>query len=800
MADPKLTDSSRGQSLPPVPWPDRSWAGICLPTPLTSFIGRQREIALVVDTLRSPGVRLVTLTGPGGVGKTRLALRAATEVADDYPDGVWFVPLAPVRDLALITTAIAQVVGVREPAAHGVEEGVAGFLRQRRALLVLDNFEHLLEAGPMVAALLASCPALTVLVTSRAVLHVSGEHDVAVPPLSLARHGEEEATCRDVLDALGDAPEAVRLFVERARAARADFALTAENRATVTELCRRLDGLPLAIELAAARVNHLPLSTLLDRLEPRLPLLTGGPRDQPARLRTMRDAIAWSYDLLTSEEQTLFRRLAVFVGGFTLEAAAAVARTETRQNRDVLDGIAALVDKSLVQMVDESGAEPRCQLLETVREYGLEQLAASGEIEETRQAHGSYFLALAEQAAPAMNGPRLAEWLARLDADHANLRTALEWFGRRGEAEAVLRQAAALWNFWFIRGHNREGRAWLAHALAVSHGWSPALRDALHGASMLASNQGDYLQAAAYAEELLASGREQGDREGVGRAQFLRSFAATYQGHRAQARSLAEEALTVFCRLGDPHWIGIALNRLAIECHIQGDFARAEALYDEALGVWRARGDTWGLAFVTTNLGVNAQAQGDIARAAAHYRESMLHLRTLGESWGDDELLPLVAALATASGQWEQAARLIGATDGLLEVIGYALPPFVHVFYELAVTSVRRKLGEEGFAAGREAGRRLTRGQASREAFEVVSALADGPASADLLAAASHGLTPRELEVLRLVAEGRSNREIAEVLFIGVPTVKRHLTNVLGKLGVPSRSAATSYAHTHGLV
>lgn len=320
---------------------------------------------------------------------------------------------------------------------------------------------------------------------------------------------------------------------------------------------------------------------------------------------------------------------------------------------------------------------------------------------------------------------------------------------------------------------------------------------------MLASNQGDIWQAAALAEELLAIAREHDDLEGAARALFLRSFAATYEGDRTRALSLAEEALVLFRRLEDPYWIGVGLNRLAIESHIQGDYARARALYEESLGIWEARGDTWGICFVTTNLGVTAQAQGELSRAATLYRESLARLLVLGETWGDDELLPLVADLAASSGQHEHAARLIGAIDGLLESIGYALPPFVHVFYERAKASVRRELGEDRFAIDLEEGRGLTPAQVISVAHEVVSVLADARVPADAVAppiAASHRLTSRELDILRLVAAGRSNHEIAEALFISVPTVKRHLTNILAKLNLSSRSAATAYAHTHGLV
>jgi DNA-binding CsgD family transcriptional regulator/tetratricopeptide (TPR) repeat protein len=581
-----------------------------------------------------------------------------------------------------------------------------------------------------------------------------------------------------------------------------DFALTDQNAPAVAEICRRLDGLPLAIELAAARIKVLPPAALLARLERRLPLLTGGGRDLPTRQQTMRDAIAWSYDLLAPEEQMLFQRLAIFVGGCTFEAVEAVANPTGDLEIDVLDGVTSLVDKSLLRQEDGPDGEPRFRMLETVREFVLERLAESGEADEARGAHGAYFLALAEHAAPQSYGAQQLGWLTRLETDHSNLRVALEWFRGQDDSNAILRLAAALWRFWFIRGHPREGRTWLSRALAGSHPWSPLLREALDGSSMLASNQGDHREAAAIADQLLLLAREHQDAEGIARALFLQSFAATYLGDREQARRLASEAHLMFRSLGDPHRLGNALNRLGIEEHNQGNYSRAAALYEEAQGIWRDLGCTWELVCVTTNLGVTAQAQGNIVGAAAQYRESLVLLQTVGETWMIEELLALVAALAAETGAYEQAARLFGATDRRLELIGFALAPFVHVFYERARDHVRRKLGEDAFAVTREMGERLTTAEALGEAFDVASVVATTSAIGDAgLGIRSHpGLTSRELEVLRLVAAGRSNAQIAEALFISVPTVKRHLTNVLGKLGLPSRSAATAYAHTHELV
>jgi predicted ATPase len=423
---------------------------------LTSFVGRERVVAAVVDRLRRADVRLLTLTGPGGVGKTRLAVRAAEVVAADFPDGVWFVPLAPVRDPDLIAPTIARTLGVKETGERPIAEDIAAFFGVRRGLLVLDNFEHVLDAGPLVTVLLAACPTLKALVTSRTVLRLSGEHDVTVPPLSLPSQGVEESRGRAANDTLldsstsqlFDSSEAVRLFVERAAAADAAFAFTGATANDVAMLCTRLDGLPLAIELAAARVRALPPQVMLRRLDQRFRLLTGGARDQPPRLRSLRDAIAWSHDLLTPEEQALFRRLAAFVGGCTLEAAEAVGAAEGDSVLGVLEGIASLTDKSLLRQMGESDGEPRFVMLETIRDFALERLEASGEEAKVRDRHASWCLQLAERTeASAFGDPEQRAQFDRLQADYDNVRAALAWSLDQGDA-AGLRLAAAMGGFW----------------------------------------------------------------------------------------------------------------------------------------------------------------------------------------------------------------------------------------------------------------------------------------------------------------------------------------------------------------
>src|SRR6266852_4875421 len=442
-----------------------------LPAPLTPLVGREQEIAAVCALLWRPEVRLVTLTGTGGVGKTRLALGVAAAVNADFADGICFVALAPLIDPGLVLSTIAQALGVQEQGSRPLLEGLQDHLREKQLLLLLDNFEQVVSAAPVVAELLVAAPRLRVLMTSRTSLHLSGEHEFAVPPLSLP-------DLRDLppLDRLTQYG-AIRLFIERAQAVKSDFALTKENAAAIAAICHQVDGLPLAIELAAGRSKLFSPQALLPRLRNRLKLLVGGAQDLPLRQQTLRGTIAWSYDLLDQAEKILFRRLAVFVGGCTLEAAEAVCHPDRDLEGDVLDAVERLVDKSLLRQEAQADGEPRLLMLETIREYALERLAASGETEATRRRHADYYLALAEQAEPLLAGEQQVPWLNRLEQEHENLRAALTWvFQEAGGAdlhlkaalrEQTLRLVGALWSFWYIHCHYREGKQWLQAALAL---------------------------------------------------------------------------------------------------------------------------------------------------------------------------------------------------------------------------------------------------------------------------------------------------------------------------------------------
>jgi predicted ATPase/DNA-binding CsgD family transcriptional regulator len=798
VANSTPANRSQSQQAPLFPFPDRNRVCALSPVPLTSFVGREREVALVIDRLSSESVRLITLTGPGGVGKTRLAIRVAQVLATDFLDGVWFVALAPVHDSTQVASTIAHALDVRETGARTVEDGIQAFLRDRRSLLILDNFEHLLGAALLVSDLLSACPLLKMLVTSRAVLHVSGEHDIGVPPLDLPGpdlHPRNE-------DAIHT--EAVRLFAERAQAAQHDFTVSVENAATVVDLCRRLDGLPLAIELAAARVAHLPLPAVLALLDKRLMLLTGGSRDLPARLRTMRDAIAWSYDLLSPGAQSLFRQLGVFVAGFTLEAATAVATAVGIPAESVLDGVASLVDASLVQTVSRTSEEPRYHLLETLREYALDRLKESREEEDSaRASHATYFLTLAETIGPYL------QWqadpdpvVARLDADHANIQAALNWARAHDARQTFLQLATAMETFWAVQGHLADGRAWLDHAVHVCRAESASVPLPLRAAVFLAAGwiahyQGDGQRAKEIGEEGLALAKNQGDSLAVAWGLTLLGFVAENRGEIGKSRAFHAEALAVGQRLAAPAWIGWSLRNVGWMAYLDGDSDVGIGQLQDALIHFYNADNALGAAYAFGDLAKIALDRGDYAHAAALWRAQLdLHWDVWGLRW----CLESLATIAVSCGQAERAARLLGMTEQVCERLGVIRDPGQRPDYERTVAAARGMLPEVTFTTAWDHGRRQSLEQARVEAMWLADVLPGAIEERAATPRADHGLTARELQVLRLVAQGHTNREVAEALFISVDTVKRHLTHILGKLDLRSRTAATAYAHRHHLV
>jgi len=618
-----------------------------LPVPPTPLVGRQRALAEVSALVRQGHTRLVTLTGVGGTGKTRLALQVAAELGGEFSDGAWFVPLAPVADPQLVLATLAQTLGVREAAGQPLDERLREELRERRLLVVLDNFEHLLAAAPAVTGLLAACPNLAVLVTSRAALRVSGEQIYEVPPLATP----DLATLQDATLPAGEdgllANDAVALFVARARAVRPDFALTPANAAAVATVCARLDGLPLALELAAARVRLLSAQDLQARLQRRLELLTGGPRDLPARQQTLRATLDWSHDLLDAAEQRLLARLAVFAGGCTLAAAEAVGDTDGDPDSSVLDALTGLVANSLLYRDDQhqdprgqaEGAEPaegsRLWLLETVREYAWERLQASGQADATSGRHAAYFLALAEQAWPELWGADQQRWYARLDREHDNLRAALAWAQARPEPELLVRLAGALGPYWEARGQVSEAHRWLDAALATEPVSPWARARALNAKSRL----------------LLL-----------------------LEVDVALALPFLEEALSLFQGLNDARWTVVSTSHLAIVLRQVGQHDRADVLFDESIELGRRHGDAWALSLALNNYGDDLLEQrGDTARARPLLEESLVLRRSLGEPRGVVTTLSNLGVIALLDGDLDRAAGVFAEDLALAQQAGLVL-------------------------------------------------------------------------------------------------------------------------------
>jgi len=836
-------------------------------------IGREHEIAEVTALLRSPDVRLVTLTGTGGVGKTRLAVQVAHNLLNDFADGAYFVSLAPVSDPELVVPTIARALGVKEVRNQPIFDLLKTSLQEKHLLLLLDNFEQVAAAAPLLSELLSTCPFLKLIVTSREGLRLLSEQRFQVPPLTIPELESLPST-----EALSRYP-AVMLFMCRAQAVKPDFIINDANAHAIAEICIRLDGLPLAIELAAARIYLLPPRALLARLGRKLQILTRRASDLPERQQTLRTTIKWSYDLLYGEQQRLFRQLSVFVDGCPLEAVESVSTALGADPVDVLDEVTSLLEKNLILQQEQEDGEPRLRMLETVREYGLECLAANAEEEITRNAHASYYLAKAEETEPKLWSEQQVVSLQRLEHELENLRAALRWLIEREETEKALRLAGALasfTSFWSIHGHVSEGRSWLKRALASSGQASALVRaKAFYGGGTLAHNQSDYDEAAAMFEESLKLFREQqdlrgiafslnglgyvarrkgdyakaqnfytevlarfralGERQGICETLLLLASLTSnqgdyagaqtmceeslmiareggdklklavsllglsgpllYQGDYQGARFRAEESLAFFKELGHRTRIANALTQLGHIANLQGNYAEAQALLEEGLAIAREQGAMWLVGSALGGLVHLYYQQGNYAKARTLAEENLAIARKMNAGENMAYALENLAKVVATQGQPMWATRLWGTAETLRKAINIPLPPIVQLLQEQAMAMTRTQLGNSLFEATLAEGRNMTPEQAIAARGKERNST---PATAALNSFV--GLTKREREVLRLIAMGLTDAQIAEKLVISPHTVNAHTRSIYSKLGVTSRSAATRYAVEQKLI
>ena len=856
-----------------------------VPITFTSLIGREQDVATIGALLLRPDVRLLTLLGVGGIGKTRLSIQVANQLREHFNDGICFVGLAPISDPSLVISSIAHELGLQEAGAQSLVETVKTWLRDKQFLLLLDNFEQIVSAAPLLEDLLTACPRLVILVTSREVLRLSAEYLFPVPPLSLpdlAQHPDHEQLSQYA---------AVSLFLYRAQVLKPDFMLTPANTRAIAEICVRMDGLPLAIELAAARIRLLPPQALLARLSQRLQALTSRSRTLPERQLTLHNTLKWSYDLLNEQEQCLFRRLSVFVGGCTLEAVEVVCAALDGADTvaPVLNDVDSLIDKSLAQQTEQEGEEPRLVMLETVREYGQECLRENREEESCHRAHAQYYLTLAEMAELHLHEAQQFIWLKRLNREQENFRAALQWFIKHTESEHALRLSGALSWYWYMRGYWGECLSWLLTALQLSNtedhtvararvlGWAGILTlyqgnstaevhtlleesIALHkvledtrGLAFAIMNLGevyrvqeDYLTAHSLMEESVDLCRQAGDKWMLAVALGDLAEVIWAQGNAPSARTLLEEAWALVQEVGDT-WSETRVNTILADwARAQGDYSQAATHYQKALSVAQQTGDVqyiaqslaglgdmarrqddnakalelysqgltiareFGLQLSTCcrllcGLGDIAQDEGDGIRAATLYREGLsLGMKDDYNKLGVVHCLLGLARIARRSRQFWRAAQLLSATEAQLN-IDRELDPLDRAEYERDVADIRAYLGEEAFMTACAQGRSMSPEQAlaAQEPMMMPTTAPAEPSSVPHAVKSPTylaGLTAREVEVLRLVAQGLSDAQVAEQLIISPRTVNGHLRSIYNKINVNSRSAATRYAMEHSLI
>ena len=752
-----------------------------LPRQLTSFIGRERELQDLEGLLARS--HLLTLTGPGGSGKTRLGLQLAAQVADRFPDGVYFVPLAPVGNPDLVLSSIAQGVGLRDVGDRPLPDRLGNHLANARVLILLDNFEHLIAAAPVVAHILQATVALRFVVTSRAPLHLTGEQEYEVPPLQVP-----DPQCATA--AAAACCESVRLFTERASAAQPAFVLDEQNAAVIAGITRMLDGLPLAVELAAARVKLLPPAALLARLEHSLPLLVGGARDLPERQQTLRGTIAWSYGLLGSGARRLLAACSVFRGGISLEGAESVCAAAIDLGLEVLDGLEELVDQSLLRRVEGAAGGPRFGMLFMVREYAAERLAEMPERAGIEASHAATFLALAEAGARGLRGPGELAWLDRLEAEHQNIRAALDWYSQHEPCQA-LRLGAAMSRFWAVRGHFTEGRQRLRALLDSCDDVTSTRVKALNGAASLAIDQGDHADARDLVRESIRVGEELGYRRGEATAHVYLGRSLIASGHPAEAGPHVERALQLLEGLDDPASVATALLYAGLAAHFTGRFEESCARYVRSLELCRATGFRSVAARSLQQLGKSRLELGDIRGARSALEEALPIALELGDRWVVAVIMEGFAGVAARTGKPRRALRLAGVVRGLCEAGQFSMPVPVEAELERWLAPATKQLGSA-------AARIIAEGQRMSLADAVSYALADEPED-DWQSGPHRSLTRREQEVAALVTQGLTNRDIAGRLCLSVRTVDTHVDHILTKLGFSNRAQLVAWAHQSGL-
>jgi predicted ATPase/DNA-binding SARP family transcriptional activator/DNA-binding CsgD family transcriptional regulator len=756
-----------------------------VPAALSSFVGRKRELVEVKRALAM--TRLLTLTGAGGCGKTRLAFEAARDLASSYPDGAWLVELAPLSQPQLVPQVVAGALGVREQPDRPLVDTLVDHLREEELLLVLDNCEHLIDACVRVAdILLHSCPRLKILATGRQALGIAGEMRWRVPSLSLP-NPRPQVTVAEL-----SGYESVRLFLERARLHDPTFALTPQNAEAVIEICRRLEGIPLAVELAAARVGVLSTEQIAEKLGTSLVILSVGDRTAPARHQTLRGTLDWSFELLAEPERTLFRRLSVFAGGWTLEAAETIGTGGGIERVDILDLLSRLVEKSLVMAEATGNGQMRYRMLEPIRQYGRQKLEESGEADTVKHRHAALFLALAEEAEPELAGPRQQEWLERLEAEHSNLRAALAWALEEKESELALRLSGSLGDFWYLRGRlTEEGRGWLEAALKLGSDLTTIVRlKALVRAGSIAMEQRDFEQAVAHSEEGLALSRKFGDKVGAAAALSTLGYVALLRNENERALALFEEAIGLAHDVGNAAALSLSIHGLALTVMHKHDFERATALQRENLARARKTGDQHILSMSIGLEGLIALGEGDYERAEA------LGLETLKMFWRMDlrhyipTLLQLFAAAAAELGDPVRAARLCGASQALHEAIGARLSDGERAYFEPHLAAARSQIDNAAWNTAWAEGRAMTLEQAVEYALGARASAPDEivtPEEQSADEAPLYHLTRREREVAELVGRGLTNRQIAKELVLSERTVEKHVANILKKVGLHSR-------------